>query len=297
MFSESSSDDSVDDIPTIRVTGSDSLPVIETPRDDEEVFNDIAPQDPPAAKVDPEVPPPSEPPPADEAVEAVPELPPAAPATSQPGVFTVAWSVRPIVHQVRRLWMADSINPIFFARPIGPMAAPSTWLITERDIAAAADSPEVIAVLSRGRPSFLSRRWVLRCGDNEALGFAFYDLKPRRRTSRAFRVVLPLATPYQSASPEKDLSALARAGEVEGDFLLLCSKIPAKRPNGRIALSFGLNIIVQPSVKNFIVEDAEGTKVFVIYKASDETCTVRVMPPITPLFGFALAVAIVTTAN
>jgi hypothetical protein len=287
----------VEEIATIRLTESDSLPVIDTPTDAEEVFDDIAPQDPPAAKVDPEVPPPSEPPPADEGVEAVRELPPAAPATSQPAVFTVAWSVQPIVRQVRRLWMADSINPIFFARPIGPMAAPSTWLITERDIAAGADSPEVIAVLSRGRPSFLSRRWLLRCGDNEALGFAFYDLKPRRRAPRAFRVVLPLATPYQSASPEKDLSALARAGEVDDDFLLLCSKIPIKLPDGRLVLSFGLNTITNPSVKNFIVEDAEGTKLFVIYKSSEETCTVRVRPPMTPLFGFALAVAIVTTAN
>jgi hypothetical protein len=217
---------------------------------------------------------------------------------SEPQVFTIAWSFPPLARHGRRVWMTAATSPVFFARPIGAVTVPCTWLITERDVPAPPDSPEVIGVLTRGRSSLLSRRWVLRCGGNEELGFVFYDPTGKRRGVRAFRVVIPRAPPYRSESPETNLSSMARAGQVDNNnFLMLGSMIPFKKPDGKVALRFGQNIILQPSVKNFIVPDAEEKHVFVIYKSSDETCLVRAMPPITPLFAFALGVAIMTTTD
>jgi hypothetical protein len=52
---------------------------------------------------------------------------------------------------------------------------------------------------------------------------------------------------------------------------------------------------VEPSLKNFIVEGRHGNQLFVIFRSSAGTCTVRAAPPFTPLMAFALAIAIVTT--
>jgi hypothetical protein len=40
-------------------------------------------------------------------------------------------------------------------------------------------------------------------------------------------------------------------------------------------------------VKNFLMHDADGREVFVIYKSSWDTCIVMALPPITPL-GIAI---------
>jgi hypothetical protein len=61
-----------------------------------------------------------------------------------------------------------------------------------------------------------------------------------------------------------------------------------------MVLSFGDGYVIS-SVKNFIIEDADENTLFMIYRSSAATCTVKVFPPISPLWAFAWSIAIVTT--
>jgi hypothetical protein len=86
---------------------------------------------------------------------------------------------------------------------------------------------------------------------------------------------------------------LAKTGRVDNRFKVYSSKIPIKR-GASAYLDFG-TVHVQPSLKNFIVEGHHGRRLFVIFRSSGGTCTVKVAPPFTALVAFALAIAIVTT--
>jgi hypothetical protein len=114
---------------------------------------------------------------------------------------------------------------------------------------------------------------------------------------RAFRVVMPKAPPYVAAERRLELSRMAKAGNADPEkFITYSSKLPTRKPDGRPMLSFG-RVVVVPSVKNFIVEDADNKPLFMIYRVSSATCTVKVWPPITPLVAFGWAVAISTLSN
>jgi hypothetical protein len=209
------------------------------------------------------------------------------------GLLVVSWSVHPVTRQVSEVRLDDSGCAVFHARPEGVIS--SSWLISP-----AVSLADVFGTLCRGSPAFSSRRWTLHRGDasgDELAGFAFYDIDGKWQAPRAFRLVLPTEADYRSASPDMELSRLARAGHVGEGFIMLCSKLPMTATDGSLTLDFGIDAKVLPSVKNFIAEDPDGKRVFAIYKTSELTCNLTIEMPVTPLVAFALAVAIVSTAN
>jgi hypothetical protein len=113
--------------------------------------------------------------------------------------------------------------------------------------------------------------------------------------ARAFRVVVPKQRPYVAQVPEQELAYLAKHGSADKEqFITYSSKQPEKTQDGKLMLRFG-DVYVLASVKNFIVEDEEKDPVFMCYRSSSATCTVKAWPPLTPLVAFAWAVAIVAT--
>jgi hypothetical protein len=140
-----------------------------------------------------------------------------------------------------------------------------------------------------------SRRFWLKGDDGEMFGMHFYSLVGRRSAPRAFHFVLPNTVPYLPQSEQHELSRIAKAKFSDPSAVrILSSKLPTKDTNGRTVLKFG-KVFVVPSVKNFVLEDEEGQILFMIYKGSDATCTVKVRAPLTPLMGFAMAIAIVSS--
>jgi hypothetical protein len=185
--------------------------------------------------------------------------------------------------------------PIYFARGSVSSDVGQSWLITERDVDV--DDPASAVVCGEISREKRTRRWTFRerSVPGDGFGLAFYDIGRKKRTARALRVVIPkeAVRPYQNTGKENELSRLAKLGQVDDRFQLYSSKIPVER-NGVAVLYFGA-VYVEESLKNFIVEDEDSRQIFVIYKSSGGTCTVKAAPPFSPLMAFALAIAVVTT--
>jgi hypothetical protein len=89
------------------------------------------------------------------------------------------------------------------------------------------------------------------------------------------------------------LSKIAVSGNIDAErFITLGSKFPVKSEEGRYSLSFG-DVFVVSSLKNFIIEDEAQDLVFMSYKSSPATVSVRVRPTLSLLGAFALAIGIV----
>jgi hypothetical protein len=223
--------------------------------------------------------------------------PPREAAADDIRTFAIAWAVKGFGRTKRHIRLCDHDVPVYFTRGSVSSDVGQSWLITEQDIEATdAASALVCGQLSHEKRT---RRWTFRERDvpGEGFGFAFYDLNGKKHSARAFRVVVPkeAARPYQSTAKENELSQLAKCGQVDDRFQLYSSKIPVKR-NGVTVLDFGA-VYVESSLKNFIMQDDDGRRIFVIYRSSGGTCTVKAALPITPLMAFALAIAIVTTES
>jgi hypothetical protein len=218
-----------------------------------------------------------------------------APPPDEVRTFTIAWVVKGLVRAKHHLRMCDHDAPVYFTCGSVSSDVRQSWLITKQDIEVTdPESPLVCGEVSREKRT---RRWTFRerAVPGECFGFAFYDINGKKHAARAFRVVVPTdaARPYKSTTKENELSQMAKVGIADSRFQLFSSKIPVKK-DGASLLDFG-HVYVEPSLKNFIMEDGNGRPIFVIYKSSAGTCTIRVAHPFTPIMAFALAVAIVST--
>jgi hypothetical protein len=147
----------------------------------------------------------------------------------------------------------------------------------------------------------------------EMFGMAFFH-PPRMKSAKALCMVSALQHPYTPASKDDELSrvardqlvrALVRPRESEEPLSLpldptlyqcMRSRLPQRWPDGRLLLPFGAGHLMS-SVKNFVVEDLpQGEPVFVIYKRTNETCTVKIAPKIGTAMGFAMAMAAIVTS-
>jgi hypothetical protein len=183
--------------------------------------------------------------------------------------------------------MCASDHLLFFAREVRGRDSPPFWGISDRP-----DAPDgsCTAALCHGK-----RRFWLHLPDapDNEFGFSFFDTEGRN-APRSLRVVIPRTRPYTAASPDEKLAQLAKKGTADAErFVTYHSRQPTRR-DGRLVLRFG-DVYVIASVKNFIVADSDDNMLFMIYRSSTATCTLKVSPAISPLWAFAWAVAIVTT--
>lgn len=138
---------------------------------------------------------------------------------------------------------------------------------------------------------------------SETLGLSFLkghrvDLGVMSYVVRVFRFILPPPnTLYKPEDKKDNLSRLAKTGEhIPERFVVHQSQIPVKGENNHLRLDFGKNYVIT-SVKNFVVRDEEDNVVFMMFKSSADTCTVKFAPPLTPLTAFSIAVCIVTSIH
>jgi hypothetical protein len=208
-------------------------------------------------------------------------------------MFTISWVKKHGKRQQVRMFENDI--PVFFAKCVRNRWAVN-WIISNKvDCFDVNNSSTYIGRISQNRNS--TRFSLQRSGfDTESLGLAFYVIK-YDVPFRAFRFVLPKTEPYRPPSEEFELSRLAKVGEVDpNQFTLYSSVLPVKTADGRLTLSFG-DVFVLKSLKNFMVVDDTGEIIFMIYRSSEGTCSLRIREPITPLIGFAISIAIVTAGN
>jgi hypothetical protein len=103
---------------------------------------------------------------------------------------------------------------------------------------------------------------------------------------------VPKEFPYQPATPEESLSRLAVSGNADPRVEMMVSKFPRRTEDGKFLLSFG-DVFVLKSLKNFIVEDEARELLFMSYKSSPATVSLRVRSTFSLVEAFALAIGIV----
>jgi hypothetical protein len=125
--------------------------------------------------------------------------------------------------------------------------------------------------------------------------FHFFGLGAAVKGSQGLRVVIRNGDGTVDAI---ELMRLAQNGTAAGErFTVLTSRRPVKTADGKLELNFGRSSFVIPSVKNYILEDAEGRVRFTIHRSSSCTCSARSYGPLSHLIVFGLSVAIVAAAR
>lgn len=137
----------------------------------------------------------------------------------------------------------------------------------------------------------------------ETLGISFLqgfkvDLGNSARYVRVFRFVMPPpGTLYKPRDKKENLSRIAKCGSgIPNGFVVHQSQLPFKGENDNLRLDFGNNYVIS-SVKNFIVRDSNGNVIFMMFKSSADTSTLKFMAPLTPLTAFSIALCIVTSIH
>jgi hypothetical protein len=129
----------------------------------------------------------------------------------------------------------------------------------------------------------------------QVMGLAFYDVEDKKLKCRSFRLCVPLDGAYNPITEDRDLGRLAASGIADpAHFKIYSSKLPERTPDGKLILRFG-DVFVMSSIKNFIVEDEQGNCLYMIYRSSSGTCSLKVKPPFTPLLSFAIGLAVITS--
>jgi hypothetical protein len=187
--------------------------------------------------------------------------------------------------------MCANDQPLFFAKESRHRDSPPHFLITDHPNVTDETNPGCRAQLFHGKRRF----WLqLKSAVDYEFGFSFFDLD-KKNVARAFRVVMPIKRPYQPETPDLELSQLAKKGTADADkFVVYNSRLPERNREGKMVLRFG-DVYVVASVKNFIVEDEKKGILFMIYRSSSSTCTVKAWAPLTPIMAFAWSLAIITT--
>jgi hypothetical protein len=89
------------------------------------------------------------------------------------------------------------------------------------------------------------------------------------------------------------MSKLARAGTADLErFDVLSSRLPFRDAQGLFRLDFG-DIFALTSFMNFVVENAAGEVVLMIFQSSSGACSLRVAEELPTLTAFAIAIAAV----
>ena len=132
---------------------------------------------------------------------------------------------------------------------------------------------------------------------SQILGLSFINLDDDDANIRTFRIAISEeSVQYCPTDKHDDLSRIAKKGLVVPDIKVYSSVLPKKNDDGSLTLDLGEYTIIR-STKNFIVRDSDNQPIFTLFKTFDGICTMKIRPPITPLMGFSIAIAIVTSTK
>ncbi|KAH0791479.1 hypothetical protein GPJ56_004590 [Histomonas meleagridis] len=124
------------------------------------------------------------------------------------------------------------------------------------------------------------------------LGFSFISGK-KYHHSKMFRVAIPETDTYVITKKEEDLSLIAKLGEPVEGITIYQNVSPQKDKDGDKFLEFG-PYLIQMSLKNFIINDENGERIFCMFKSLNSVLTVMCKKPFNSLLAFAIGIAIVT---
>jgi hypothetical protein len=217
------------------------------------------------------------------------------PLRRNPGVFAHV-----VVHEQKKMvkrngaeyrLMADE-RAIYFASPTKDGIG-----IADKAILPDA-TPEFLAVVQihgRGkRATVVSPQLEKPFDDRPAqlLGMTYVSLPDNKTKNRTFRVALARDEAYYPITKAKELARVAEREDASARFWIFANKLPAIAPDGRVVSPFG-NVYLVESAKNFVVCNENDEMIFMVYKSTERTFSVKGKPPFTPLTAFALSLAII----
>jgi hypothetical protein len=104
-------------------------------------------------------------------------------------------------------------------------------------------------------------------------------------------MVIPKCGQWRPGNDGVSLSRLAKDPQLDLEkFTVFESKAPVSTGTND-PQDFG-GVFVLRSLKNFVIEQ-DGSVIFMCYKSSDATCSLKIRDPITPFLALLLAIAIV----
>jgi hypothetical protein len=200
----------------------------------------------------------------------------------------VAWTKKRFDSRV--IWMCRNERPIFFAKHTHVKGVGSCWAISTDSKVYDASSPCFAGrLICKG----IGSGYLLEVPGEETpvFGLKFCKVPQYIKLVRFFRVVFPKNQPYRPIGKKQQLCSLAKTGNVDPAlFTMYSSKIPVMQPGGRLTMAFGVGLEILCSIKNFIVVDEQGETVFVVYKSSPGTCSVKFREPLSSIQAFAIAI-------
>jgi hypothetical protein len=137
--------------------------------------------------------------------------------------------------------------------------------------------------------------------DGELAGISFHTASAGSSSLIGLKLVLTAnGRPHFPISKRWNMSRVAHAAsrgeEINEKFVAFESKIAVAKDDWEALLGLG-GIPVMKSRKNCVICDGAGERIFVLYKISDSWFGMKCRFPITPLVGFGLALAIISSAK
>jgi hypothetical protein len=196
--------------------------------------------------------------------------------------YQISWAASRLSRRKSKIRMCLYEQVRFFAQRLTSRPGAPLWVVYAGGARCSA-SQWAARVFNKGR-----RFWLQVPGPGgDLIGFHFCDPNGQKSGPRGLHVAIART----AATQELELSRVAETGFGDPDRV----RVFASRPPARMGDEKAVFAIA--SVKNFIVQDENGQTVFMIYKSSDSTCTLKTRDPISPLMAFGLAVAIITTGE
>lgn len=193
--------------------------------------------------------------------------------------------------------MMKSENAVYFAKiskdDIG------IFYMVSKTIPITSDSPDIVGYL---RKQNHGKRYTVYAisekinddRDSESLGMAFVknpDFKSKQKTFRISmrkngKINYPISKRRELSRIAEDLEA--KFPEIDSLF----NKPPVIGPDGNPINPFGSMFIVD-SPKNYIINDENDQTIFMIFKSSEASYTIKSRFPFNPLMAFGLSIAII----
>jgi hypothetical protein len=203
--------------------------------------------------------------------------------------FTIAWTKKRLGS--RRIRMCLNDRPVFFAKHTRSKTHGNSWLISSDSKVYAASSS---AFCGRLICEKIASSYLLQVPEQETpvFGLKFCQAPPEVKSGRYFRLVLPKSQPYRPLGKDQQLCQLAKTGKADPNlFTTYSSKLPTRMADGRLVLHFGKGLSILTSVKNFLIAGDDDQIIFMIYKSSTGTCSLKFREPLTSIQAFGIAIA------
>ncbi|OHT01493.1 hypothetical protein TRFO_31683 [Tritrichomonas foetus] len=130
--------------------------------------------------------------------------------------------------------------------------------------------------------------------ESERIGLAFVKLPSDVKTKqKTFRIAIrDHDRPNYPISKRMELARLAENADEVNNIKYYTNKLPTIGPDGKPTNVFGSTFVID-SIKNYIITDENDETIYMIYKSSEGSYTVKAKYPISPIMAFSLSVSII----